>query len=1276
MIKKIVLSIFWICGFTVLVSAQTFTNSRILNQAALGFRLAHEENYAKALAMANKKGWSLSFNTSNGNKAHLVGVDNFGYPQYLVTNSNVIAAATTRANQLWPGGSSGLNLSGSSNNMKNKIGIWDGGAVLSTHVELIGRVTQKDNPTDVDDHATHVSGTMIASGVNPAAKGMAFGAQGLLAYSFFIGNDITQMTNEAAAGLLLSNHSYGFLAGWTRNESQNNRWEFRGDATENEDYKFGTYGDYSQFLDSIAYNAPFYLVVRSAGNNRNDNGPAVGSPYFRFNASGQMIDAGTRPAGISSNDSYDIIPFSATAKNILTVGAVSGIPAGYSKKEDVILNNFSSWGPTDDGRIKPDIVADGINVLSSISTSNSSYGSLSGTSMSTPNTSGSLLLLQEYYSKLKGSTSFLRSATLKGLAIHTADEAGPSNGPDYQFGWGLLNVLKAANVITAAVPSNNSASSVHQLYENTLTQGQTFTLNVIASGKGQLQATICWTDVKGTVITTNKLNNRTKQLVNDLDIRITKGTGSSLRTYLPWTLNINNPSAAAVPGDNTTDNVERIDIDSTLPGQSYTITITHKGTLARGSQAYSLLISGVGGTAYCTSNSGGGGARIDSVIFKNISVGNSTGSKTYTNNTNIIADIEAGQTVPIKIKLNTADATTNARIVKVFMDFNNNGSFEVGELVSTSGALTSAAQLFTGSVTTPSTLTIGNTILMRIVVQETSSAASVLSCGAYSFGETQDYSLRVVTPSNDLAITEIVSPGVNDCANNALYVTINIRNNGSVAQSNIPLAVNIATGSTSIANLSFVYPGPIESLSTVTYTFQTSYVTAVGTNYTITASVNQSNDQFPANNTFVSSILTGSKPAAPTASGGICGTNASLKVNNPDASNYFWFTTPAGTTPFATGSTASTTIIPSDKTFYVQKEARVSIGPANKSVFPLGGYNIFTSNYVKINNSVPLTIETVRLYIGYPGQVRFTLANLVSETSTNFTYNRIGDPVLLDVYATRPVPVKGAVTTPDPLDTGAIYRLNMSVPTLGDHIIIIECLNSLGAVDDVNGATIFRNNGITTSTTYPIGVSNIIQITGNSAHTGTAQEWQFYYFFYDMIVNSGACRSDRVAVVATLAVAPVITQQADSLVSNIASGNQWFLDDVAITGATSNHFKPSKAGKYKVSTLDAFGCSQTSNTISFGVTATNDVLAAEIKLNVSPNPNRGVFNLSFEVNTKADLSIDILSSSGQRVYTRSYPGFTGKFSKQIQVDNISSEFYLLKIQHNKKTYVQKILVQK
>jgi len=108
---------------------------------------------------------------------------------------------------------------------------------------------------------------------------------------------------------------------------------------------------------------------------------------------------------------------------------------------------------------------------------------------------------------------------------------------------------KAAAVITAAVPSGNAtATSAHLMYETNLAQGASFSTTIIASGKGPVRATICWTDPKGNVDAVNLLNNRAKNLVNDLDVSIKKGT----KTYFPWTLDVGNPSAPATPGDNVT----------------------------------------------------------------------------------------------------------------------------------------------------------------------------------------------------------------------------------------------------------------------------------------------------------------------------------------------------------------------------------------------------------------------------------------------------------------------------------------------------------------------------------------------------------------------------------------------------------------------------------------------------------------------------------------------------------------------------------------------------
>ena len=68
--------------------------------------------------------------------------------------------------------------------------------------------------------------------------------------------------------------------------------------------------------------------MKSVGNNRDENGPAVDSPYDAFNGRGVMAPAGKRPPGISNNDGYDIVPTYGTAKNIIAIGAVNPIPGG------------------------------------------------------------------------------------------------------------------------------------------------------------------------------------------------------------------------------------------------------------------------------------------------------------------------------------------------------------------------------------------------------------------------------------------------------------------------------------------------------------------------------------------------------------------------------------------------------------------------------------------------------------------------------------------------------------------------------------------------------------------------------------------------------------------------------------------------------------------------------------------------------------------------------------------------------------------------------------
>lgn len=515
--------------------AQQQTNHLKLAKLAEFYKNKAQLDKQLALSKAKLKNWKIKLNNPDGSYAELIRLDTQGNPVYYKTY-NLGAGITTRANQLYTGGSLGLQIEGQ--NMI--IGEWDGGSVRATHEALSGRVTQMDTPSSSSAHSTHVAGTMIASDqvAGGNARGMAFQAS---VHAYDWNDDISEMATAANNGLLISNHSYGY--GWPAQ------------------YQFGKYDYNSVAFDEIMYNAPYYIAVCAAGNSR-----------------GYGVNTG--------DNGYDLLSGHSCSKNSMIVAAVHEV-LNYTGPGSVQMSSFSSWGPTDDGRIKPDISAKGVNVYSCTDVSNTSYDSYDGTSMASPSVAGTLLLLQQYYHQLNN--TYMRASSLRGLAIHTADEAGTSPGPDYAFGWGLINAEKAAEVIR-----DNGLTSL--ISEETLNNGSTYSITVEALGNEPLIGSICWTDPAGAEVTDTTEDLYVKSLVNDLDIRITHNGV----TYYPWKLDINNMSAPATHGDNDVDNIEKIQIDN--PSGSYTITVTHKGTLTN-NQNFSLILSGIAfNDFYITSN--------------------------------------------------------------------------------------------------------------------------------------------------------------------------------------------------------------------------------------------------------------------------------------------------------------------------------------------------------------------------------------------------------------------------------------------------------------------------------------------------------------------------------------------------------------------------------------------------------------------------------------------------------------------------------------------------
>jgi len=316
----------------------------------------------------------------------------------------------------------------------------------------------------------------------------------------------------------------------------------------------------------IANNAPYFLMVKSAGNDRGEGPSNAGT--------------GDVPEKDGGADGYDCIGGAGIAKNTLTVGATYEV-LNYTGPSSVAISSFSSWGPADDGRIKPDVVGKGVNVYSSTSSTNTSYTQMSGTSMSGPNVTGTLVLLQQLYKETHDGNP-MRASTLKGLVIHSADEAGAHPGPDYIFGWGLVNAERAANIIIEDDVMQNSIDEV------TLAVNGEYTREVSVSGGNPLRVTISWTDPHGSIPPAS-LNPRTPLLVNDLDLRVVDENGN---IFFPYMLDPENPSAAATTATkNNIDNVEMVYIDN-APAGTYTIHVDHDGTMAN-AQIFSIIISGI-----------------------------------------------------------------------------------------------------------------------------------------------------------------------------------------------------------------------------------------------------------------------------------------------------------------------------------------------------------------------------------------------------------------------------------------------------------------------------------------------------------------------------------------------------------------------------------------------------------------------------------------------------------------------------------------------------------
>lgn len=440
-----------------------------------------------------------------------------------------------------------------------KVAVRDGGKIDS-HPDFDTRLTIVDNDT-LSGHATHVAGTIGGSLMFDNDAGGLASETLLYSYSFYVPN--TSQPREQELNFLLDFTSaietYGVSI-------INNSWSYLIGFEDGVFYagsmSFGEYDGYSEDMDDFIYD--YFdndaLILKSAGNHRADH--RLGDPTDRD---------GTLE---SDGNYYDLIDPAGCAKNIVTVGAIGTDASDYESSD------FSSWGPTDDGRVKPDVVADGFWLTSTVL--NNGYDSMKGTSMSCPVVTGICALIHESYYSLH--TDYPTADIVKALLCNFAEDLG-NKGPDFAYGFGLVDARACIDAIEQRDNSNwsNLSTGWSNIVTETIEETDDYCEYqfTIPSAEADNEAvTLVWIDPPGSPSATNAI-------VNDLDLYVFRDA----ETYNPFYHKDYDetpameaeepevdPTQPARYGYNRYDTVEKVLIEpdntGVIPAGTYTVHVT------------------------------------------------------------------------------------------------------------------------------------------------------------------------------------------------------------------------------------------------------------------------------------------------------------------------------------------------------------------------------------------------------------------------------------------------------------------------------------------------------------------------------------------------------------------------------------------------------------------------------------------------------------------------------------------------------------------------------
>jgi len=383
---------------------------------------------------------------------------------------------------------------------------------IGPHIDYQGRFDQSAAGPSSGNHGDHVAGIIMGAGnLDPRVRGNATAAfNQYFSYPNNINTVPASYADQRRVRITSSSYGDGNNTGYTA---------------------------FTRAVDQQTRQRPYLLHVFSSGNSGASNfGYGAGAGWGNITGGHKM------------------------GKNVMTVGNVLYTDA---------LAPSSSRGPAKDGRIKPDVCAVGTSVTSTVNPN--TYAVFSGTSMACPGVSGVTAQLVHAYRTLN-SNQEAPSALLKAALMNTAEDLG-NPGPDFRFGYGRVNALRAVRVLEQRTYLKDS-----------LTTGQTKTHALtIPAGKKELRVMVYWHDYEAAV-------NAGSHLINNLNIQVAAPSGT---TYNPWVLDhrptVAQLNANATRGLDSLNNVEQVTLDNPAAG-SYTVTV-RGAAVPQGPQTYYLVYS-------------------------------------------------------------------------------------------------------------------------------------------------------------------------------------------------------------------------------------------------------------------------------------------------------------------------------------------------------------------------------------------------------------------------------------------------------------------------------------------------------------------------------------------------------------------------------------------------------------------------------------------------------------------------------------------------------------